>query len=76
MRTTTYNPPTKEVLEKIRLSREAVRGTNSKEIRCPICGRLLIKKYPDVTGHIDSKCDKCGNVMVVDLVSWRRAGRR
>jgi len=68
-----YRTPTPEVLAKIRVSREAVQGAVAKDIRCPYCGRLLVRKYPDCTGHIDGKCDKCGNVVVIDLMSWRRS---
>lgn len=71
----TYSTPTAETLEKIRLSRIAVEGAPSKDVRCPYCGRLLLRKYPDTTGHIDGKCDKCGKQMVIDLVSWRRSRR-
>ena len=67
--------PTPEALEKVRLSRSAVEGTPSKDVRCPFCGRLLMRKYPDSKGHVDGKCDKCGRQMVVDLVSWRRKRR-
>lgn len=69
---TVINTPTAETLEKVRVSRSAVEGITPKDIRCPYCGRLLTRKYPDTRGHIDGKCDKCGRQMVIDLVSWRR----
>ncbi len=68
-----YSPPTRDILSKIYTASSAVRGADAKDVRCPYCGRLLLRKYPDVQGHIDGKCDKCGKTMVIDLVSWRRA---
>jgi DNA-directed RNA polymerase subunit RPC12/RpoP len=63
---------TPEMLAKIRGAKDAVQGQESKDIRCPRCGRLLAKKYSDARGHIQGKCDKCGSEFVIDLVSWRK----
>ena len=69
----TAKTPTTDTLEKVRISKAEVEGTAPKEVRCPFCGRLLVRKYPDTKGHIDGKCGKCGKEMVIDLLCWRRS---
>lgn len=64
---------TPEALKKIRCSALAVGGMSSRELRCPVCGRLLGVCYSDLSGHYGQKCPKCGNVFVVDTLKFRRA---
>jgi predicted RNA-binding Zn-ribbon protein involved in translation (DUF1610 family) len=35
--------------------------------RCTCCGKPLIFVYEDAVGHINVKCDNCGNTFIIDL---------
>jgi phage FluMu protein Com len=61
------------MVARIRGAKEQVEGQNAKDVYCPKCRRLLMRKYTDAAGHIDCRCTKCGEVFVVDLFSWRRS---
>ena len=54
-----YDPrykPSREVLERIALSRQEVEGLEKRDLKCPICGFRIEGVYSDRTGHAEVKC--------------------
>lgn len=64
--------PTFEAKRKIDLSRKEVDGLTLRDVKCPYCGFVISRVYPDVQGHIMAKCQKCKNVMTLNLAYFRR----
>ena len=42
------------------------------EDRWPFCRHRLAKIFEDTRGHLETKCAKCGKVVLVDLVNTRK----
>ena len=57
--------------DKLKRAREAVATQSNRNIACPYCGRRIISVYSDTRGHIQTKCSKCGNEYVLDIVNMR-----
>lgn len=64
--------PTPELMAKIRRARDAIAEQKPREVRCPFCGHRLAKIFEDTRGHLETKCSKCGKVVLVDLVNTRK----
>ena len=74
----TYDPrynPSKEVLERIALSRQEVEGLEKRDLKCPICGFRIEGVYSDRTGHAEVKCRKCKFEGPLNLAYFRRQRR-
>ena len=69
-----YNP-SKEVLERIALSRQEVEGLEKRDLKCPICGFRIEGVYSDRTGHAEVKCRKCKFEGPLNLAYFRRQHR-
>ena len=69
-----YNP-SKEVLERIALSRQEVEGLEKRDLKCPICGFRIEGVYSDRTGHAEVKCRKCKFEGPLNLAYFRRQRR-
>ena len=67
--------PTPELMAKIRRARDAIAEQKPREVRCPFCRHRLAKIFEDTRGHLETKCAKCGKV-VVKLAVNEPAARR
>ena len=67
--------PTPELMAKIRRARDAIAEQKPREVRCPFCRHRLAKIFEDTRGHLETKCAKCGRVVLVDLVNTRKISR-
>lgn len=72
------NPPAgdKAVQEKLRLSADEVEDLTERDVRCPYCGFLVTRVFPDAAGHLGVSCRKCKRQMVLNLAYFRRRKRR
>lgn len=72
------NPPAgdKAVREKLRLSADEVEDLTERDVRCPYCGFLVTRVFPDAAGHLGVSCRKCKRQMVLNLAYFRRRKRR
>lgn len=64
--------PTPELMTKIRRAKDAIAEQKPREVRCPFCRHRLAKIFEDTRGHLETKCAKCGKVVLVDLVNTRK----
>ena len=64
--------PPEELRRKIIMARKAISGQKPRFIKCPYCKRNMFAVYGDTSGHIQSKCSKCGYVTVYDVLNMRR----
>lgn len=57
---------------------KAIRTTSAKRSRsvlCPFCGHKAFTVYEGTTGYIETKCNKCKQIVPYNLVSMRRVRR-
>lgn len=66
------NAPSDELLMKIQCARECIRNKTRREIRCPYCKRIACIVYADSTGYIETKCEKCKQTIIIDLINMRK----
>ena len=64
--------PSADMMEKIRKARLAIASQEPRYIKCPYCKHNAIAVYQDTRGHVESKCKKCGQITVFDVMSMRR----
>ncbi len=64
--------PSMEMQQKILRARRAIAEQKPRYIKCPYCQHNSIVVYEDTRGHVETKCKKCGNVTVFDVLSMRR----
>ncbi len=64
--------PSMEMQQKILRARRAIAEQKPRFIKCPYCQHNSIVVYEDTRGHVETKCKKCGNVTVFDVLSMRR----
>mgnify|MGYP001070599725 FL=1 len=64
--------PTPELMAKIRRVRVAIAEQQPREIRCPHCKRKIGVAFEDTRGHFETKCEKCGKIVLLDLVNTRK----
>lgn len=64
--------PPEELQQKIALARKAIANQEPRYVKCPYCQRNSFAVYGDTSGHIQSKCSKCGHITVFDVLSMRR----
>ncbi len=67
--------PTPELMAKIRRVRVAIAEQHPREIRCPHCKRKIGVAFEDTRGHFETKCEKCGKIVLLDLVNARKTRR-
>jgi len=65
-----------ETAEKLRRSEEEVEDMQETDLRCPVCGYKIATVFPDRSGHIAIKCNKCKFSGVINLSYFRRIGDR
>ena len=41
--------------------------TPPQDVRCPVCGRLQMRALRGATGIVERKCDKCNEMLTIDL---------
>lgn len=69
------NMPSDELQVKIRTARENIKHKTSRQIRCPYCKRIAFTVFTDSKGYIEIKCEKCKQLILIDLVSMRTINR-
>ena len=67
--------PTPELMAKNRRARDAIAEQKPREVRCPYCRHRLAKIFEDTRGHFETKCEKCGKIVLLDLVNARKTRR-
>ena len=67
-----FEPPTSEMMGKIRRAQEDTDGLKTRNLLCPYCRHRSIVVYEDARGHIKAKCKVCGQETIFDLVNMRR----
>lgn len=67
--------PSEETQAKIRKAIDAIADQKSKTIKCPYCQRKVMHVFEDTTGHIKTKCTRCGQELVINVLDLRRASR-
>ncbi len=70
------NIPNDELMAKIIKARDNIRNKTSRDIKCPHCKHTVFSVYADSTGYIETKCRKCKQPVLIDLVSMRRMNRK
>lgn len=70
------NIPNDELMAKIIKARDNIRNKGSREIKCPYCKHTAFTVFADSTGYIETKCSKCKQPILIDLVSMRRMNRK
>jgi len=36
-------------------------------VLCPLCGYLLFNRYEDTSGKTEHKCNRCKNIVTIEL---------
>ena len=65
------NGLSEEVLEKIRRHASGTEGQKTRMIKCHYCAHKAVKVFEDSRGHIETKCKKCGEIAVYNVVLRR-----
>lgn len=63
--------PSAEVMAKVNQAKEAIVSQQRRYLKCPYCGHNSMVVYEDTRGHVETKCKKCGNITVFDVLSMR-----
>ena len=64
--------PSAEMQMKIIRARKAIAQQKPRYPRCPYCQHNALAVYEDTRGHVETKCKKCGEITVFDVLSMRR----
>ena len=64
--------PSEEMILKIRRARNAIANQKHRMVKCPYCLHNTIIVFEDTRGHVQDKCNRCGNETVFDVLSMRR----
>lgn len=64
--------PSAEMQMKIIRARKAIAQQKPRYLRCPYCQHNALAVYEDTSGHVETKCKKCGEITVFDVLSMRR----
>lgn len=64
--------PSEEMILKIRRARSAIANQKHRMVKCPYCQHNTIIVFEDTRGHVQAKCNRCGNETVFDVLSMRR----
>ena len=64
--------PSAEMQMKIIRARKAIAQQKPRYLRCPYCQHNALAVYDDPRGQVETKCKKCGEITVFDVVSMRR----
>lgn len=73
MKSKYISEPSEETQAKIRKAIDAIADQKSKTIKCPYCQRKVMHIFEDTTGHVKTKCTRCGQVLVINVLDLRRA---
>ena len=57
-----------DVLAKIKRLKNEVEGMETKNLNCPYCNHRAFVVYEDARGHLQSKCKKCGQEAIFNVV--------
>ena len=64
--------PSAEMQMKIIRARKAIAQQKPRYLRCSYCQHNALAVYEDTRGHVETKCKKCGEITVFDVLSMRR----
>lgn len=64
--------PSAEMQMKIIRARKSIAQQKPRYLRCPYCQHNALAVYEDTRGHVETKCKKCGEITVFDVLSMRR----
>ncbi len=64
--------PSAEMQMKIIRARKAIAQQKPRYLRCPYCQHNALAVYEDTRSHVETKCKKCGEITVFDVLSMRR----
>lgn len=64
--------PSVEMQKKIRRACEAIAQQKKRMVKCPYCQHNSIAVFEDARGHVETKCKKCGKIIVIDVLNMRR----
>ena len=53
--------PSEEMILKIRRARNAIANQKHRMVKCPYCLHNTIIVFEDTRGHVQAKCNRCGN---------------
>jgi len=65
------NGLSEEVLAKVRKHTSGTEGQKTRMMRCHYCEHKAVKVFEDAKGHIETKCKKCGEIAVYNVVLRR-----
>lgn len=64
--------PSAAMQMKIIRARKAIAQQKPRYLRCPYCQHNALAVYEDTRCHVETKCKKCGEITVFDVLSMRR----
>ncbi|MFI3327415.1 MAG: hypothetical protein R3Y35_14775 [Clostridia bacterium] len=64
--------PSANMMVRIQAAVNAVASQTERKVKCPICLHNTIIVYEDTRGHVKTKCKKCKNEVVIDVLSMRK----
>ena len=71
-----FRDPDQEVLDRMRESVRDYENTDMRELRCPVCHRILGEVQTGQQSIVRIFCDNCKSTAPLDLRSFRRQRRR
>lgn len=70
-----YGAPSKEVIRRLELSRKAAERTQTRDLKCPVCGFRVQTIPVKQTDIVFIKCHKCKFTGALDPAYFRRMKR-
>ncbi len=64
--------PSSDMMVKIIAAVNAVSNQKERKVRCPVCKHNTIIVYDDTRGHVKTKCKRCNNEVVIDVLNMRK----
>lgn len=68
--------PSAVIRERLRQSKEECKELTRRELRCPHCGFLMDYVYSDMQGHLESKCQNCKRISIMNMAYFRTVKRK
>lgn len=65
-------PPNPEMLLKMQIAIEMIADQNERIVKCPLCSHNAIIVFEDTRGHVRTKCKKCNEEIVLDVMNMRK----
>lgn len=68
--------PNIDIMAKIQRARKIINSKPKRNIKCPYCQHTALIVYADTTGYVETKCKKCKQHVLIDLVNMRRMNKK